>query len=369
VGVAGEDLAGADGFASLSRRGQLSRLRRLGRTALARYGREGAQLTLQRYEHNATFRVDAQDGAYLLRINRPGVHTPDTIGSEMAWLTALRHDTDLRVPEPVAAHSGQFFAVARDPGVPQPRVCVLLRWLDGRFIDQRLAPEHLGRVGVLAGRLQEHGSTWTPGSGFLRPRVDTLTSEAKVSSMARSAATARDGDQPTAEDSHRALALVEALGSTDDAALCTRALEVVWASTRTLTKETGAFGLIHGDLHFENVLFRRGEAQAIDFDDCGWGFHLYDLAVVLCELETRPRYKELRDAFLDAYAQIRPLPEDHTTHLRALSVLRRMQILLWVLQSRDEVAFRDRWRIWARNELDAIATAVEGAQAAASPST
>jgi Ser/Thr protein kinase RdoA (MazF antagonist) len=325
---------------------------------LAAYGLGGAQLTLQRYEHNATFRVDARDGPYLLRINRPGVHTRDTIGSEMAWLTALRHDTDLRVPEPVAAHNGQFFAVARDPGVPQPRVCVLLRWLDGRFIDQRLAPEHLWRVGALAGRLQEHASTWTPGSGFLRPRVDTLTSEAKVSSMARSAATACDGDQPTPEDSHRAVRLVEALVSTADAALCARALEVVWASTRTLTKETSAFGLIHGDLHYENILFRRGEAQAIDFDDCGWGFHLYDLAVVLCELENRPRYKGLRGALLAAYAHTRPLPDDHAIHLKALSVLRRMQIVLWVLQSRDEVAFRDRWLMWARSELDAIAAAV-----------
>jgi Ser/Thr protein kinase RdoA (MazF antagonist) len=352
-------MAGADGFASLSRRRQLSRLRRLGQTALAGYGLEGAQLTLQRYEHNATFRVDARDGPYLLRINRPGVHTPDTIGSEMAWLTALRRDTDLRVPEPVAADNGQFFAVARHPGVPQPRVCVLLHWLDGRFIDRRLAPEHLWRVGALAGRLQEHASTWMPGSGFLRPRVDTLTSEAKLSSMAPSAARARDGDQPTPEDSDRALRLVEALVSTVDAALCARALEIVWASTRALAKETSAFGLIHGDLHYENVLFHRGQAQAIDFDDCGWGFHLYDLAVVLCELELRPRYKELRAALLDAYAKTRPLPEDHAIHLEALSVLRRMQILLWILQSRDEVAFRDRWRTWAGYELDAIATAVE----------
>ena len=362
VAVVGGDLAGADEFASLSRRRQLSRLRRLGRSVLAGYGLQDAQLTLQRYEHNATFRVDARNGLYLLRINRPGVHTPDTIASEMAWLTALRHDTDLRVPEPVAANTGHFFAVARDPGVPQPRICVLLQWLDGRSVDRRLTPAHMWRVGVLAGRLQEHASTWTPASGFLRPRVDTLTNEAKVASMARSAATARDGDQPTAEDSHRALGLVEALVSTDDAALCATALDVVWASTRTLAKEA-AFGLIHGDLHYENVLFRFGEAQAIDFDDCGWGFHLYDLAAVLCELQSRPRYTELRDALLEAYSQIRPLPDGHAIHLRALSVLRRMQILLWVLQSRDEAAFRDRWQLWASKELDAIATAVEGTKA------
>jgi Ser/Thr protein kinase RdoA (MazF antagonist) len=358
VGGAGAEVVGADAFASLSRREQLSRLRRLGRTALAHYGLEDARLTVQRHEHNTTFRVDAQGGLYLLRISRPRVQTPDTIGSEMAWLIALGRDTDLRVPAPVAAHDGSFFVVACDRGVPEPRVCVLLHWLDGRFVDERLAPAQISRVGALAGQLQEHAATWTPASGFLRPRVDTLTAEAKVDSMAPSAATAGDGDQPTPDDGDRVLQLIEALLSTDDAALCARALEVVWASTRALADETGAFGLIHGDLHYENVLFHTGEAQAIDFDDCGWGFHLYDLAVTLCELEGRPRYDELREALLDAYAQIRRLPEDHAIHLRALLVLRRMQILVWVLQSRDHAAFRDTWQAWARDELDAIATVV-----------
>lgn len=365
MGVAGVQAVGVEAFASLSRREQLIRLRRLGRTALARYGLEDARLTVQRYEHNTTFRVDARDGPYLLRINRPRVHTPDTIGSEMAWLIALRRDTEPRVPEPVAARDGSFVVVACDPGVPEPRVCVLLHWLDGRFVDQRLAPAHLRRVGALAGQLQEHATTWTLPSGFLRPRVDTLTNEAKLDSMAPSAATARNGDQPRPDDGDRAVQLVESLVSTDDAALCARALEVVWATTRTLAEETGAFGLIHGDLHYENVLFHIGEAQAIDFDDCGWGFHLYDLAVILCELEGRPRYDELRDALLDAYAQIRRLPEDHAIHLRALFVLRRMQILMWVLQSRVQAAFRHTWQAWARNELEAIATVVGAERVAA----
>jgi Ser/Thr protein kinase RdoA (MazF antagonist) len=125
------------------------RLRRLGRTALASYGLEDAPLTLRRYGQNTTFRVDAHDRPYLLRINRPRVHTADTIGSEMAWLSALRRDTDLGVPEPVAACDGSFIVVARDPGVPGPHVCVLLHWLDGRFINQRLRPAHLRRVGAL----------------------------------------------------------------------------------------------------------------------------------------------------------------------------------------------------------------------------
>jgi len=345
-------------FASLSRRGQLGRLRRVGRTALASYGLEDARLALLRHEHNTTFRVDARSGRYVLRINRPRVHTPDTIGSEMAWLSALRRDTDLGVPEPVAARDGSLVVVARDPSVPEPHVCVLLRWLDGRFVDQRLTPAHLRRVGALEGHMQEHAASWTPPSGFLRPRVDTLTDTAKVDSMAQSAAVARNGDHPTKEDGDRGLQVVEALVSTADAELFARALEVVWATTRKLAEVPGAFGLIHGDLHYENFLFHRGEARAIDFDDCGWGFHLYDLAVTLWELEGRPRYDELREALLDAYAQERPLPEDHATHLRVLFVLRRMQMLMWVLESREHAAFRDGWQAWARDELDGIARAL-----------
>ena len=349
---------GTQTFASLRRRGQLGRLRRLGHTALAAYGLDGARLTLLRHEYNTTFRVEAPGGPYVLRINRPQVHTAVTIESEMAWLGALRRDTDLGVPEPIPARDGSPVVVARGAGVPEPRVCVLLRWLDGRFSDRRLTPAQLRRVAVLEARLHEHAAHWTPHSGFLRPRVDTLTDAGKIDSIARSATAARLGDHPTREDGDRAVRLVEALVSADDAALFGRALEMVRATTRKLAGEADSFGLIHGDLHCENFLFHRGAVRAIDFDDCGWGFHLYDLALTLWELEERPRYDELRGALLEAYAEERPLPHDYATHLQALFVLRRMQMLMWALESREHAAFRDAWRVWARDELDGIARAV-----------
>ena len=65
MSVANAQVEGALAFASLSRRGQLSRLRGLGRTALAAYGLEDARLTLLRFEHNTTFRVDASHGRCL----------------------------------------------------------------------------------------------------------------------------------------------------------------------------------------------------------------------------------------------------------------------------------------------------------------
>jgi Ser/Thr protein kinase RdoA (MazF antagonist) len=44
------------------------------------------------------------------------------------------------------------------------------------------------------------------------------------------------------------------------------------------------FGLIHGDLHGENVLFHEGAIRAIDFEGCVWGHYLYDVAVALFHL-------------------------------------------------------------------------------------
>jgi Ser/Thr protein kinase RdoA (MazF antagonist) len=44
---------------------------------------------------------------------------------------------------------------------------------------------------------------------------------------------------------------------------------------------TDQFGLIHADLHLDNALFWRDDVRIIDFDDCGFGYWLYDIAVSL----------------------------------------------------------------------------------------
>lgn len=347
-------------FASLTRRGQLGRLRRLGRTAILRYDVGDARLTALGYAENATFRVDTDSATYMLRMNRPRVHAASTIESEMAWLSALRRDTSLGVPEPVAATDGSLVVSAEDPAVPDPRLCVLLRWLDGRFIAERLVGAHLARIGTLTAQLHTHASGWAPPPWFARPRLDTVTDAAKAEAL-RADVAALSGQHPSRDDGDRALELVDSLVSAAEASLVDRALAMV----RTATSELGStdlFGLIHGDLHFENVLFHGSEARAIDFDDCGWGHHLYDLAVTLSELRTRPRYDELQDALLGAYAAERSLPASYTIQLPRLFALRELQILAWILESRERAAFREHWQRWAREVLDELASTLRVAE-------
>jgi Ser/Thr protein kinase RdoA (MazF antagonist) len=100
------------------------------------------------------------------------------------------------------------------------------------------------------------------------------------------------------------------------------------------------FGLVHGDLHFFNVLFGGGEARAIDFDDAGWGHYVGDLAAPLEALEGRPDYPALRAALLAGYRSVRPLPAAQEAHLPAFLAVRRLVLLGWLLDNRAHPGFR-----------------------------
>jgi Ser/Thr protein kinase RdoA (MazF antagonist) len=87
-------------------------------------------------------------------------------------------------------------------------------------------------------------------------------------------------------------------------------------------------GPIHADLHLDNALFWHGDVRVIDFDDCGFGFRLYDLAVALWELRQRGDYKQFRAALFDGYSQHRQLPAG-LAHLYDFIAARDIAFGLW----------------------------------------
>ena len=77
------------------------------------------------------------------------------------------------------------------------------------------------------------------------------------------------------------------------------------------------------------MLFWRGEARVIDFDDCGFGYWLYDIAVALWELRYRTDYEDFRSALIEGYTQHRPLPPGGLEHLDDFIAAREVAIGLW----------------------------------------
>ena len=113
-------------------------------------------------------------------MHRPARHgrnvdSAAAIGSELDWLTALRAGTDLLVPAPFRTAEGKLTTVAASPDVPEPRVCSVLRWMDGRIHAAAPRPVHLRRLGSVMARLHNHAGQWASPPGFVRIRWDWET--------------------------------------------------------------------------------------------------------------------------------------------------------------------------------------------------
>jgi Ser/Thr protein kinase RdoA (MazF antagonist) len=182
--------------------------------------------------------------------------------------------------------------------------------------------------------LQDHAARWTPPAGFTRPRVDNLEV------LRRGPA---DDFSPAIAE--RVVRTIAALGTPETAALVSAAIQKVWTTVRELGQGPDVFGLIHADLHHRNVLFHRRIAGAIDFDDCGYGHWLYDLAVPLTALQQRPDYCALRDALLTGYRRRRALSPEQEELLDTFMALRRIQDLdPGSIEGEDPRALRANWQ-------------------------
>ena len=115
------------GFDELPPAERLHRMERLARKALTAYRLEEAELTLVSAEPSTLFHVrDRSGGRFALRIGPPG-QEGDHIRLELQWLSALRRDTALIVPEPILSSAGDPLQHLSTRGVPGFRFCVLFR--------------------------------------------------------------------------------------------------------------------------------------------------------------------------------------------------------------------------------------------------
>ncbi len=307
--------------AMLSRRQQVARLRRLAAAAVDCYPLVDPRLRFIAHGENTTFRIDAgvagRRERYLLRVHRPARHGRDVdpvaaVRSELRWLTALRADTGLQVPEPLVTGDGELTATVSSAGVTGPRTCSVLRWMDGRIHTGAPRPVHLHRLGGAMARLHDHADGWRPPDDFVRIRWNWDAFFGGT--LEYGGVNALDCWDLVPDD------LRTRFG---------QAASAVERAMAELGQGPEAFGLIHADLHLDNALFLRGDVRLIDFDDCGHGYRLYDIAVALWELRHRPDYEPFRAALVAGYTRHRPLADGQLAHLDAFIAAREVAFALW----------------------------------------
>lgn len=292
-------------FADASRRAQIVRLRRLARAALTDWGRGDAPLALLRHGHNTVFRA----GDAVVRVCRPGWNTDAAIRSELEFLRHLA-SVGLPVPEPFADP-----VTAAAPGVSEERTCVLLRYQPGRLL-RRATPTGMRRLGTLLRRLHDATQTFTPSSGFERPVWDA------------------DGLLRGFPGDENALERLTPVQRRTVARAEVRVRERLAALPRT----PATYGVIHADLHLGNAVVCRDRLAPIDFDDCGFGWFAYDLAVAVVSVERWPHDDALRDALLASYGSTDPDAVD------ALSEARRLALARWMAGLLGDAAYGERMR-------------------------
>ncbi|MXV75584.1 phosphotransferase [Candidatus Poribacteria bacterium] len=265
-------------------------------------------LTTQQINKIKTPNVPRQ---YILRIARPGKYPPEMIGSELLWLSALRTQASLVVPEPVPAADGTFVQKVSVAGVPEPRHCVLFRWIPGRFRNHDLLTlKELERVGSFIARLHRHAETFVLPDKFDRPRLDETILLGENTVLCPGV-----GDRFF---SLRDLSVFE----TGIRELCTQMEQI--------GKSSEVFGMIHGDSQPANFLFHGQNIHFIDFSDCGLGYYLYDCVPTLSYLRHRPDFQTQWSAFFGGYQKVRSLSADYKAQFETFTALRTVFLVNWV---------------------------------------
>lgn len=282
-----------------------------------------------------------------------GLRSPETLRAQLLWLSALRNETDLAVPEPVPLPDGSLVggvsfadlpplrsllrrvsARHRDLYPPNhpPRHFALLRWVPGETKEE-LAAADLSRVGRLAARLHDHAARYRPPDASALPRWDWSWP------FGASAPLWESGEE---------------VYSAPEMELLGEAARRVREDLDGLGRGIEVFGPIHRDLTLGNLLFgaRTGAVGATDFDQCGLGYYLFDLSVVLRSLlrswrrAGRPEgtQERTREALIGGYTDVRGLPPDHERLLRAFDVVQRTAAVNRTLQLRSSETARGRAR-------------------------
>jgi len=308
-------------FEELTRMGKIRRLRAVVFKAMEDHDIEVDEVKFLTIETNTMFVVRARTGErFVLRIYSDEETTLKENRAELFWLTALLRDTDLKVPEPVARRNGEFISIVNVPDVPPDRRCVLFKWIPGNTLEENLNPKNYYKLLLHLKKLHEHATSLNP----LPPQINPKKWD-KVFYYP---------DEPvvynTPEYSH--------LFRENDILTIDQAIVAADQVFADLFSDPDGLILIHGDLHFWNVHYYKGELYLIDFEDVNLGYPVQDIAVTLSYGRQRDSYQKLKEGFIKGYISMRPWPNVDDKVIPTLIIARSIMFINYVARVIDEPA-------------------------------
>jgi Ser/Thr protein kinase RdoA (MazF antagonist) len=260
---------------------------------------------------NTTYKIDSGKEAYKLKIYKK--QSVDAIKNELVWVSALSAQTSIITAKPVLSVDGEYVKLFCVNGVQYP--AALTSWTDGNILPQSSrSAEHYKALGGLAAQMHSHSKTWIPPADFHRPDISS-----------KSIAEMKGWDHLRGDKKNLAEICVDEINAVE----------------RELSNVNG-YGLIHADLSFGNILFQGFTPVPIDFSDCGYGFFLYDIAVILAGAFLRNDYYACCTEFFAGYgidgSKIK-------NHVETLMLQRALSLILWAEEESEgnESLIHEQW--------------------------
>lgn len=300
---------------------QIELARRVAVEALGRYDfPQSSELTLLKHRENSVFEVThpATGRRGVLRVHRTGYQTERSIISELQWMQAL-NDFGVRTPGVIRARDGALVVVAGIDALPEPRLCDMLEWIKGEPPQDENMADSFRMLGELHARCHAHVRQWTLPPDFSRQAWDE--------------AALLDGRHPIIAPAWENWAL-----SDEQRQLVLACRTALRERLRRWGRGAERYGLIHADLMPENLIVGGDDVRLIDFDDCGFGWYLYDPASALLYYYGQDFYPDLLQAWASGYRKVRPLSDEEINELPTFLLLRCFYGLGWLQTRRNSEA-------------------------------
>ena len=277
------------------RKSLLNRARNVALTALQQYDLAWERIQYIQLSDTITYKVDTSTSdSYLLRIHSDR-WSKEEIQSELIFLQSLNAVDEILVPVGIASLTGSLvLEVDTIEGYRKPYVTVM-KWVEGEHVQGEITGALVSRMGSMMGKLHEAVSGLNLPPNFVRPVWGADSFRGEIAKLERYY-TRFLSDQAWTEYQH--------------------AVEKILSTLSGMVKNGQNYGIIHADLHADNIVFKDDLPYPIDFGRCGFGYFLYDLAGSLMGLYPRERM-----TFIQGYENVRRLGTDYIRDLECFFIM------------------------------------------------
>lgn len=286
-------------YLALSDAEQVEALRPVALEAARRFGLEVVRLEPVVHAFNTTFAAGVADGRrYALRVGTNSSSTAAQVLAQQEWQRAIAVETEVVVAAPLATTDGGWAAEVPSPAVGRSLLVTAASWLDGPDAGTELSTEAARALGRSMALLHRQADAWEIPAGAEMPTFDTPLF----------------GDQDL---------LAGAGGlSSEQREVLDRAFAETARVFAGLHEGGAEVRALHADLHGANLKWHRGRLAVFDFDDCGLGLPVLDLAVSTFYLRGGDPAAE--QAMRAGYAEVAALPDVDPAWFEAVVAARQL---------------------------------------------